>query len=127
MTRHLTEAEARFLATRDRILARRNPELLARENAEFEAMSDEELAVVAAGLAPPESNVVEFQRGKSGPLAEADPCSGGWGVTEAALFDAVRAVLEIVAGDRLRSEELDCMTEAAWVVFIDKMREAGGG
>jgi hypothetical protein len=47
--RHLTEAEARFLATRDRILARRNPELLARENAEFEAMSDEELQAAAYG------------------------------------------------------------------------------
>jgi hypothetical protein len=51
MTRHLTEAEARYLATRDRILARRNPELLAREKAEFEAMSDEELRAVAR-LAP---------------------------------------------------------------------------
>jgi hypothetical protein len=51
MTRRISEAEARFLATRDQILARRNPELLAREKAEFEAMTDEELAVVA-GLAP---------------------------------------------------------------------------
>jgi hypothetical protein len=43
----LSAAEARFLETRDRILARRNPELLERENAEFEAMTDAELAVIA--------------------------------------------------------------------------------
>jgi hypothetical protein len=47
MTRHLTDAEARFLATRDEILARRNPELLARERVEFEAMTDEELQAAA--------------------------------------------------------------------------------
>jgi peptidoglycan/LPS O-acetylase OafA/YrhL len=43
----LTSAEARFLETRDRILARRNPEQLAREKAEFEAMTDEELVAIA--------------------------------------------------------------------------------
>jgi hypothetical protein len=53
MTRRLTEAEARFLATRDEILSRRNPELLARENAEFEAMSDEELRAAANPWGPP--------------------------------------------------------------------------
>jgi hypothetical protein len=46
MKHRISEAEARFLSTRDEILARRNPELLAREKAEFEAMSDEELAAV---------------------------------------------------------------------------------
>jgi hypothetical protein len=40
----------------DEVLARRNPELLARMNAEFEAMSDDELAVVA-GLAPAGSDI----------------------------------------------------------------------
>jgi hypothetical protein len=53
MTRRISEAEARFLATRDQILARRNPELLAREKAEFEAMSDEELQAAAYPWGPP--------------------------------------------------------------------------
>jgi hypothetical protein len=51
----LSAAEARFLETRDRILARRNPELLERENAEFEAMTDAELDAIArrpGGLRP---------------------------------------------------------------------------
>jgi hypothetical protein len=43
----LSATEARFLETRDLILARRNPELLKRENAEFEAMTDAELAALA--------------------------------------------------------------------------------
>jgi hypothetical protein len=48
----LSAVEARYLKTRDRILARRNPELLERENAEFDAMTDEELFAIAQ-LAPP--------------------------------------------------------------------------
>jgi hypothetical protein len=39
----LTEAEERFLATRERILARRNPELLMREKIELKQMTDEEI------------------------------------------------------------------------------------
>jgi hypothetical protein len=52
MMRRISGAEARFLATRDEILARRNPELLAREKAEFEAMSDDELHALAAWSEP---------------------------------------------------------------------------
>ena len=43
----LTAAKVRFLETRDRILARRNPELLEKLSAEFEAMTDAELATIA--------------------------------------------------------------------------------
>jgi hypothetical protein len=42
-----TSAETRFLETRERILARRNPEQLAKEDAEFRQMTDGELAAVA--------------------------------------------------------------------------------
>jgi hypothetical protein len=59
----LTAAEARYLETRDRILARRNPELLAREKAEFEAMTDAELVAVVRRLRP------DFDRRE--PLSEA--------------------------------------------------------
>jgi hypothetical protein len=52
-THILTEAEARLFETRDRILALRNPELLAKEKAEFQQMTDAELEVIAQG---PESN-----------------------------------------------------------------------
>ena len=48
----LSAAEARFLETRDRILARRNPELLERENAEFEAMTDAELVEIVRRVRP---------------------------------------------------------------------------
>jgi hypothetical protein len=48
----LSAAEARFLETRDRILARRNPELLERERAEFEAMTDAELVATVRLLRP---------------------------------------------------------------------------
>ena len=40
----LSAADARYLRE---TLARRNPELLERQNAEFEAMTDAELAVIA--------------------------------------------------------------------------------
>jgi hypothetical protein len=46
----LTPAMARFLATRERILARRNQEQLAREDAEFRGMTDAELAAEIARL-----------------------------------------------------------------------------
>jgi hypothetical protein len=46
----LTQAETRFLETRERILARRNPEQLAREDAEFQGMTDAELAAEIARL-----------------------------------------------------------------------------
>jgi hypothetical protein len=46
----LTEAEERFLATRERILARRNPEKLAHEKLELEAMTNAEIdAYLASG------------------------------------------------------------------------------
>jgi hypothetical protein len=59
MTR-LSAAEARFLATRGRILARRNPELLAQEKAEFEAMSDEELRAAAYPWGGPRRGVLTW-------------------------------------------------------------------
>src|ERR1700737_4025791 len=43
----LSAAEARSLRICEQTLARRNPELLERKNAEFEAMTDAELAVIA--------------------------------------------------------------------------------
>jgi hypothetical protein len=50
----LSAAEVRSLRICEEILARRNPELLKKLNAEFEAMSDVELAGIAR-LAPSES------------------------------------------------------------------------
>jgi hypothetical protein len=56
----LSAAEARFLETRARILSRRNPELLERETAEFEAMSDEELRAVAYPWGEPRCGVLSW-------------------------------------------------------------------
>jgi hypothetical protein len=59
------------------------------------------------------------------PLDEAGHLTA-WGLTQATFISVVRATLEIVAGDRLPAEELNGMAEAAWEVFVDDMREAGG-
>jgi hypothetical protein len=51
----LTEDEKRFLSIRERILLRRNPQLLLQERRALEAMTDEELDAYLApiGKAPP--------------------------------------------------------------------------
>jgi hypothetical protein len=54
----LSAAEARFLETRTRILSRPNPALLERQSAEFEAMTDAEIAAVA-GLPAPQPQIGE--------------------------------------------------------------------
>jgi hypothetical protein len=107
MTHRISETEARFLSTRDEILARRNPELLAREKAEFEAMSDEGLAAVAR-LAPSEppnqppsdENPVELWRRYRQAFARFNALAEP-GEEDEATFHAVLDEIERIATDQV--------------------------
>jgi hypothetical protein len=53
------------------------------------------------------------------------------GVTQSTFIDTVRCALEVVAQASRRpggcGRLLDAMAEAAWLTFVDNMREVGGG
>jgi hypothetical protein len=105
----LTAAEAKFLETRDRILARRNPELLERERAEFEAMTDEELAAIVRPRSfgaddlnepPSDENPVELWRRYQQAFALFNALAEP-GEEDEATFHAVVDEIEKVATDQI--------------------------
>jgi hypothetical protein len=97
-------------------------------NAEFEAMSDDELAKVARlpamTEASDESSIADYG---------ADVTEAAMGITEAAFIDAILCAIEIVdkcarMPGGLRDVDLDGLAEAAWEVFSgSKMRKVGTG